>query len=115
MRGDADDKALQFGRQPDLTAQPATRPHIVCEIEHVLFHRRWRTRPCFPRVIDIDMTGCTTAGAAAFGDDARHRVLYRRFHQRLARLALDRMNRTVVFYVSDFHHRTVRSLAGFII
>jgi hypothetical protein len=25
------------------------------------------------------------------------------------------MNRTVVFYVSDFHHRTVRSLAGFII
>ena len=55
----------------DLAGQPRIRPHVVTEVEHVFFHRRRFAGLFAPGLIDIDVTGRTGAGPAAFGFDVR--------------------------------------------
>src|SRR5262245_24947773 len=73
----------------DLARQAGIRPHVVAEIEHVLFHGRWRTDLLAPRFVDIDVAGRARAGAAAFGLDPGDSVLDRCLHHGRSRLRVD--------------------------
>src|SRR3990172_10354061 len=50
----------------DLARQPRIRPHVVAEVEHVLFHRRGRAYLLAPSLVDIDVAGGAGAGAPPF-------------------------------------------------
>jgi hypothetical protein len=102
--GDADDEAIHLRLKPDLAAEPARGPHVEGEIKHVFFHWGGRARLFHPTFVDVHMARRTAACAAAFCYNARHCMLDRRFHHGLARLALGREDRSVVFYISDFDH-----------
>lgn len=110
MLGDTDDEAVKLRLKPDLAAQPAIGPDIEREVEHIFFHRGGAPGLFLPRIIDIDVAGCATARAAAFGYNAGHGMLDRCFHHGLAFLAIDRVHRSTVFYVSDFHLITIHRL-----
>src|SRR6516225_5959630 len=78
--GRRDQKTIQLVAHLDLTRQPRIRPHVETEVQHVLFHRRRGPDFLAPGLIDIDMTGCASTGAAALGLDARNRIADRPFH-----------------------------------
>ena len=68
--GRVDNKPFKRLAYTNLTGKPRIRPHIIGEIEHVLFHRFRRTDSLSPSRIDIDMAGRAGAGPAAFRLDA---------------------------------------------
>src|SRR3972149_4072496 len=48
----------------DLARQPRIRPHVVAEVEHVLFHRRRRAHLLAPSLPRIDVAGGAAGGGA---------------------------------------------------
>src|SRR5688572_14774373 len=82
-------QAIEFGCHLDLAGQPAFLAHIEGEIEHVLFHLGRGTGFTGPGGVDIDMTGCTGARAAAFGFDAGYVIELGRLHHRHSGLGID--------------------------
>src|SRR5262249_46637546 len=86
LLGNTHDETVKRVGDFDLTAQPAFAPNVESEVEHVLLHLRRASGRLAPGFIDVDMTGCASAGAAAFGGNAGYGVLHRRLHHRHARL-----------------------------
>src|SRR3990172_7117048 len=62
LLGNADHEAIERLGHLDLTGEPARRPDVEGEIEHVLLHLLRRTRRFAPRVIHIDVAGGAGAG-----------------------------------------------------
>src|SRR5690349_5410577 len=81
----------------DLAGEARIRPHVIAEVEHVLFHRRGTADLLAPGVFYIDVAGRAGAGTAALGLDARHSVLDRAFHHGRADLGVDRVLGAVRF------------------
>src|SRR6185295_12928277 len=65
--GDAHHEAVERVRHLDLAGEARIRPHVVAEVQHVLFHRRRPADLLAPFLLDVDVTGGAGAGAAAFG------------------------------------------------
>src|SRR3974390_965375 len=84
-----DQKTIQLVAHLDLTRQSRIRPHVETEVQHVLFHRRRWTDLLTPGLVDIDMAGGASAGAATLGFDARDRIADRPFHDGGAVLDFD--------------------------
>ncbi|CCE07845.1 hypothetical protein BRAS3843_2460031 [Bradyrhizobium sp. STM 3843] len=83
-----DDQTIELVGHLDLARQARVRPHVIAEVQHVLFHRRRRPDLLAPGFVDIDMAGGAGAGAAAFGLDAGDGVADGRFHHGCAVLDL---------------------------
>src|SRR5438045_1675576 len=73
-------ESAEIVRDLDLAGETRVRPHVIAEVEHVLFHRRWAADLLAPFFLDIDMAGGAGTGPATFGLDAWDRVLDRGFH-----------------------------------
>src|SRR5919106_5173922 len=104
LLGDTHHQAVQRLCHLDLAREPARRPHIEGKVEHVLLHLRRTAGGFTPRVIDIDVASGASAGAAAFGGNARDVVLHRGFHHRHAGLRLDNPFGPVVLDKGDSGH-----------
>src|SRR5262245_64019115 len=102
--GNAHDETVERIGDLDLAGQPARRPHIEGEVEHVFLHLFGRTCLLAPGLLDIDVAGGAGAGAAAFGGDAGDVVLHRGFHHGHARLRLDHALDPVVLNKSNPGH-----------
>src|SRR4029450_8556370 len=66
LTGNAHDEAVKRIGDLNLAGQPARRPHIEGEVEHVLLHGFGRTCRLAPRLVDIDVAGRAGAGATPF-------------------------------------------------
>src|SRR3974377_1060208 len=108
----AHDQAVELFRHLDLTRQARILPHVVTEIEHVLFHRRWLARLLAPGLIHVAMTCRAGAGAAAFRLDAGNVVAYRRLHHWGAELGVDDPLRSAGIDVRDLRHGWLNSFEG---
>src|SRR5262249_11243926 len=89
---------------PDLAGQTRVFAHVIAEIEHVLFHRSWRSDLFAPRIGDIDMAGRAGAGAAALGLDPWDHVPDRRLPDGRSDLCLHRALFAGVFDESNIDH-----------
>src|SRR6185437_3945607 len=65
LLGRAHDQPIELVGDLDLARQPRIGPHVVTEIEHVLFHRRWFAGLLAPGFVDINVAGGAGAGTAA--------------------------------------------------
>src|SRR3990170_2088993 len=104
LLGNADHEAIEPLGHLDLTGEPARRPDVESEIEHVLLHLLRASRRLAPRVIHIDVAGRASAGPATFSGDARDRILHRGLHHRHAGLRLDNAFRPVFLDKGDPGH-----------
>ena len=104
LLGDAHHETVERIGDLDLAAQPAFAPHVEGEVEHVLLHLFRVSGRLAPGLVDIDVTGGTGAGPAAFGRNAGDRVLDRSLHHRHARLSLDDVLGPVVLNIRDPCH-----------
>src|SRR6516225_5290825 len=102
--GRRDQKTIQLVAHLDLTRQPRIRPHVETEVQHVLFHRRRRTDLLAPGLVDIDMAGGASAGAATLGLDARDRITDRPFHDGGAVLDFDGAGFAGMVDIMDLGH-----------
>src|SRR3990172_703754 len=102
--GNADHEAIEPLGHLDLTGEPARRPDVESEIEHVLLHLLRAPRRFAPRIIHIDVAGRASASTATFGGDPRDRVLHRGLHHRHAGLRLDNAFRPVFLDKGDPGH-----------
>src|SRR5215470_9555431 len=101
-------QAVELVRHLDLTGEPRARPHVVAEVQHVLFHWRGLAGALAPGVIDIDVAGRAGTGAAALGLDAGHVVLDGSFHHGRAELAFDLIDSSVRADKGDLGHGRTR-------
>src|SRR3989337_2839622 len=104
LLGNADHGAIEPLGHLDLTGEPARRPDVESEIEHVLLHLLRGPRRFAPRIIHIDVASRASASTATFGGDAGDRVLPRGLHHRHAGLRLDHAFRPVFLDKGDPGH-----------
>src|SRR5262245_17019705 len=102
--GNAHDETVKRIGDFDLAGQPARRPHIEGEVEHVFLHRFGRACLLAPRLVDINVAGRAGAGATAFGGDAGDAILHRRFHHGHAWFRLDHALDPIVLNKSNPGH-----------
>src|SRR5439155_14261360 len=104
----AHDQSVELRAHLDLAGQARILPHVVAEIEHVLFHRRWLAHDRAPSLVDVHVAGCAGTGATTFRLDAGDAVLDRSFHDGRPDLALDGADRTGKIDIGDLGHRDER-------
>jgi hypothetical protein len=104
MLRDAHDKPVEILADAELAAQTAGGADFIGKVQHVLFHLRRLTRHCPPVFIHINMAGGAGARAPAFGDDAGHIMLDRRFHDRLADRPFHNILTAGVVDIGDLGH-----------
>src|SRR4051812_27682360 len=102
--GDADHEAVERIGDLDLTGEPALRPDIEGEIEHVLLHLLRLPRGLAPRLLDINVTSRAGARSPALCGDAGDRILHRGLHHSHAGLRLDDAFRPVALNKGDRGH-----------
>src|SRR6185437_13242031 len=96
-------QTVQLRCRADLTGEPRIGRRVLREVQHRLFHFRFRRQLVGPSRIDIDMTGGAGAGAAAIRIDAGNAVLDRPFHHRPADAELDDMFGAVILDIGNFY------------
>src|SRR4029453_12012140 len=102
--GNAHDETVERIGDLDLTGEPARRPHIEGEVEHVFLHLFRRACLLAPSLVDIDVASRAGAGAPTFGGDAGDAILHRRFHHGHARFCLDHALGSIVLNKSNPGH-----------
>ena len=88
----------------NLASQAAVILTLVRSVQHAVFHIIHRRDLVQPRLVNIAVSGCTSTGTAALGDDSIDIIVYGAFHDRVTVLNLDLVAFAVSGDVNYFGH-----------